>query len=182
MYWAWLIEKPISSSSDVIVLHVLGLPLFLLPGGVQCRATLGILLGVILNTCPSHLLRLCSISSTMFLHLLFNLSWWAVKFYWSCVSSYCGRLQLSLCRFQLYASTHTHTGDLISHYCCRGVSWFSDCIYSTSRSAAEAWRMLYMLLNAWSWCLCLLHCLYLGDRSTQRKPPTCCKWLTNFIK
>ena len=61
------------SSSDVIVLHVvLGLPLFLLPDGVQCRATLGILLGAILITCPSHLIRLCFISPTMYLHLLFS--------------------------------------------------------------------------------------------------------------
>jgi hypothetical protein len=73
MYRVWPIEKPISSSSDIIVLVyvVLGLPLFLLPGGVQCRATLGILLGVVLITCPSHLIRLCFISPTMFLHLPF---------------------------------------------------------------------------------------------------------------
>ena len=73
LYWVWPIEKPISSSSDVIVLvHVvLGLHLFLLPGGIQCRSTLGILLGVILITCPSHLIRLCFISPTLFLHLPF---------------------------------------------------------------------------------------------------------------
>ena len=72
-YWVGPIEQPISSSSDVIVLlHVvLGLPLFLLPGGVQCRATLGILLGAILIACPSHLVRLCFISPPMFLHFLF---------------------------------------------------------------------------------------------------------------
>jgi hypothetical protein len=48
------IEKLMSSSSDVIVLlHVvLGLPLFLLPGGIQCRATLGIILGAILRIMP----------------------------------------------------------------------------------------------------------------------------------
>ena len=58
----WLIEKPISSRSDVIVLlHVvLDLPLFLLPGGVQwlCRATLGILFGAIHITCPNHFITL----------------------------------------------------------------------------------------------------------------------------
>jgi hypothetical protein len=42
-----------------------------LPGGVQCRATLGVLLGGIINTCPSHLIRLYFISPTMDLHLLF---------------------------------------------------------------------------------------------------------------
>jgi hypothetical protein len=42
-----------------------------LPGVVQCRATLGILLGAILITCPSNLIRLWFISPTMFLHLLF---------------------------------------------------------------------------------------------------------------
>jgi hypothetical protein len=43
-----------------------------LPDGVQCRATLGILLVAILITCPSHLIRLCFISPTMYWHLLFS--------------------------------------------------------------------------------------------------------------
>jgi len=41
-----------------------------------------------------------------------------------------------------YTPALAHTGELISHCCCRGESWFSDCIYSTSRWAAEVWRML----------------------------------------
>ena len=67
-YWAWLI----SPSSNVIVVHVfLGLTLFLLPGSVQCRAIMGIILGAILITCPSHHIRLCFVSPAMVLYLLF---------------------------------------------------------------------------------------------------------------
>ena len=99
-YRACPIEKPISSSSGVIVLlHVvLDLLLFLLPGGVQCRAIIGFILDVILNKCPSHLIPLCFISLTMFLHLLLDpcyLYCWARKLYWSCVSRYCGRLYVA---------------------------------------------------------------------------------------
>ena len=75
-YWAWPIEKPISSSSDVIdLLHVvLGLTLFLLPGGVQCKVTLDILIGCHSYHMSSHLIRLCFISTTMFLLFLGRVS------------------------------------------------------------------------------------------------------------
>ena len=51
---------------------VRGLPLFLFPGGVQCRAVLGILLCGILITWPSHLILLCFIPVLMFLLLHFR--------------------------------------------------------------------------------------------------------------
>ena len=60
-------------SSEVTVLRqvVFGLPCFLFPGGVHLKATLGMLFWSIRRTCPSHLSRLCLISSTTFRQLVF---------------------------------------------------------------------------------------------------------------
>lgn len=62
--WASPHDRFICSSSCVTVLRqvVLGLPGFLLPGGVHLRATFVMLSCSILNTCPSHLKRLHVIS------------------------------------------------------------------------------------------------------------------------
>ena len=57
--------------STVFVKVVLGLPLFLLPAGVQLRATLGILFSDIRKTCPSHLSRRFLISRSILVHPVF---------------------------------------------------------------------------------------------------------------
>lgn len=65
--WASPHDRFMCSSSCVTVLRqvVLGLPGFLLPGGVHLRVTLVMLSCSILNTCPSHLRRLCVMSLVM---------------------------------------------------------------------------------------------------------------------
>ena len=65
--WASPHDRFIGSSSCVTVLRqvVLGLPGFLLPGGVHLKATFVMWSCSILNTCPSHLRRLCVISLVM---------------------------------------------------------------------------------------------------------------------
>ena len=59
--------KTMGSNSCVTVLRqvVLGLPGFLLPGGVHLKATFVMWSCSILRTCPSHLRRLCVISLVM---------------------------------------------------------------------------------------------------------------------
>ncbi len=65
--WASPHDRFICSSSCVTVLRqvVLGLPGFLLPGGVHLKAIFVMRSCSILNTCPSHLRRLCVISLMM---------------------------------------------------------------------------------------------------------------------
>ena len=65
--WASSHDRFICFSSCVTVLRqvVFGLPGFLLPGGVHLKATFEMRSGSILNTCPSHLRRLCVISLVM---------------------------------------------------------------------------------------------------------------------
>ena len=55
-----------SSSFSIVLRHVcLGLPLFLLPSGVQCNATLGMALMSILRTCPIQVHRRLLIMKSM---------------------------------------------------------------------------------------------------------------------
>ncbi len=66
-------ESHISCNSAITVFRhvVFGHPGFLLPGGVQLRATLEILYLGILRTCPSHLSRRHLISRTALLQPVF---------------------------------------------------------------------------------------------------------------
>ncbi len=65
--WASPHDRFICSSSCVTVLRqvVLGLPGFLLPGGVHLKAIFVMRSCSIFSTCPSHLRRLCVISLMM---------------------------------------------------------------------------------------------------------------------
>ena len=63
-----------SSVSTLLLQVVLGLPLFLLPGGVHRSAVLGVLLFSILNTCPSNRSLLPLISSCISILLVLECS------------------------------------------------------------------------------------------------------------
>lgn len=122
-----------SSVSTLLLQVVLGLPLFLLPGGVHRSAVLGVLLFSILNTCPSHrsLLPL-----TFIVYIYYNWSWSAVldwKSGWariSCISfsdKFYGRKKLCSYLPSRPSNTLNHREVQILHFCCTVSTLFSYC-------------------------------------------------------
>ena len=154
---------PSSFSSDTIVLHqvVLGLPLCLFPWGVHLRAILVILDTGILRTCPSHLKRLCCISLRTHVEV-------PMRFYHS------PGLQIYICTLFVETIFKKNWLNALAIGSCVNyvLQWHSSWISSV--------RVRAMVFNTTFSYIVAVSFIGGGNRSTQRKPQTCRKSLTNF--